>query len=60
MPRPSRWTAEKRYAIVLEMLRGEESIAQIARTHKVSDALLHRWRERFFEGVKAALWHSRT
>ena len=55
MPKPSRWTAEKRYQIVLEVLRGKESIAQIARRHKVSDALLHRWRERFFEGGKAAL-----
>lgn len=55
MPKPSRWTAEKRFAIVQEMLRGKESIAQIARTHRVSDTLLHRWRERFFEGGKAAL-----
>ena len=28
MPKPSRWTAEKRYEIVLEMLQGEESINQ--------------------------------
>lgn len=55
MPRPSRWTAEKRYEIVMEMLRGQEPIAKIARKHQVSDALLHRWRERFFEGGKAAL-----
>ena len=55
LPKPSRWTAEKRYEIVLEMLRGKESIAQIARNHMVSDAVLHRWRERFFEGGKAAL-----
>jgi transposase len=55
MPKASRWTGEKRYEIVLEMLRGKEPIAQIARKHKVSDTLLHRWRERFFEGGKAAL-----
>jgi transposase len=55
MPKPSRWTAEKRYEIVLEMLRGKEPIAQIARKHKVSDTLLHRWRERFFEGGQTAL-----
>ena len=55
VPKPSRWTAEKRYEIVLEMLRGKESIAQIARNHMVSDAVLRRWRGRFFEGGKAAL-----
>ena len=37
------------------MLRGKESIAQIARNHMVSDAVLHRSRGRFFEGGKAAL-----
>ena len=36
-------------------MRGKEPIAQIARKYQVSDALLHRWRERFFEGGKAAL-----
>ena len=55
MPKPSRWTGEKRYEIVMEMMRGKEPIAQIARKYKVSDALLHRWRERFFAGGKAAL-----
>lgn len=55
MPRPSRWTAEKRYEIVMAVLRQKETIAQIARRHQVSDTLIHRWRERFFEGGKAAL-----
>ena len=55
MPKPSRWTAEKRYEIVMEMLKGKEAIAQLARKHQVSDALLHKWRERFFEGGKAAM-----
>ena len=41
MPKPNRWSAEKRYEIVLEMLRGKESIAQIARSHKVSTAALN-------------------
>jgi transposase-like protein len=47
MPKPSRWTAEKRYEIVVEILKGKEPITQIARKHQVSDALIHRWRERF-------------
>jgi len=55
MPKPSRWTQEKRYEIVMETVRGKESISAIARKHQVSDALIHRWRERFFEGGRAAL-----
>jgi len=55
MPKPSRWTAEKRYAIVMEAIKGKEPIAQIARKHQVSDAIIHKWRERFYEGNKSAL-----
>jgi len=39
----------------MEILKGKEPITQIARKHQVSDALMHRWRERFGEGGKAAL-----
>jgi transposase-like protein len=55
MSKPSRWTAEKRYEVVMEVLRHEEPIAQIARKYQISDAVIHQWRERFFEGGKAAL-----
>jgi transposase-like protein len=30
-------------------------MAQIARRHQVSEALIYRWREKFYEGGKAAL-----
>ena len=55
MPKPSRWTVEKRYEIVLEVIKGKEPIAQIARQHQVSDAVIHKWRERFYEGGRAGL-----
>ena len=55
MPKPSRWTAEKRYEIIREVLRHEESISQTARKYQVSDTVIHRWRERFYEGGRAAL-----
>jgi len=55
MPKRSRWTVEKRYEIVMEVIKGKEPIAQIARKHQVSDAIIHKWRERFYEGGKTAL-----
>ena len=55
MPKPSRWTVEKRYEIVMEVIKGKEPIPQIARKHQASDAIIHKWRERFYEGGKAAL-----
>ena len=55
MAKPSRWNAEKRYQIVKEALSQKEPMGQIARRHQVSEALIYRWREKFFEGGKAAL-----
>jgi len=47
MPKPSRWNVEKRYEIVMEVIKGKEPIAAIARKYQVSDAVIHKWRERF-------------
>ena len=55
MAKPSRWTAEKRYEIVKEALSQKEPVGQIARRHQVSEGLIYRWRDKFFEGGKAAL-----
>lgn len=55
MPKPSRWSVEKRYEIVMEAIKGKEPIAAIARKYQVSDAIIHKWRERFYEGGKEAL-----
>ena len=55
MAKPSRWTAEKRYQIVKEALSQKEPMGQIARRHQVSEGMIYRWRDKFFEGGKAAL-----
>lgn len=55
MAKPSRWTAEKRYQIVKEALSQKEPVGQVARRHQVSEGLIYRWRDKFFEGGKAAL-----
>ena len=55
MAKPSRWAAEKRYQIVKEALSQKEPLVQVARRHQVSEALIYRWRDKFYEGGKAAL-----
>ncbi len=55
MAKPSRWNAEKRYQIVKEALSQKEPMGQIGRRHQVSEGLIYRWRDKFFEGGKAAL-----
>ena len=55
MPRRNRWTAEKRGEFVMELLKGKAPTTQIARKHQVSDALMDRWRQRFYEAGMAAL-----
>jgi transposase-like protein len=55
MAKPSRWNGEKRYQIVKEALSQKEPVGQIARRHQVSEGLIYRWRDKFFEGGKAAL-----
>ena len=55
MAKPSRWNAEKRYQIVKEALSQKEPVGQIARRHQVSEGLIYRWRDKFFEGGKATL-----
>ena len=55
MAKPSRWNAEKRYQIVKEALSQKEPVGQITRRHQVSEGLIYRWRDKFFEGGKAAL-----
>ena len=52
MAEPSRRNAETRYQIVKEALSQKEPMGQIARRHHVSEGLMYRWRDKFFEGAK--------
>ena len=40
---------EFKFEAVLEMVRGEKSIAQICRERDISESLLYKWRDAFFE-----------
>jgi transposase-like protein len=52
---PQRWTATRRVALVVSILKGETSIAAAARKHGLTVAELEEWRERFLLGAENAL-----
>ncbi len=50
-----RWTAKRRVALIVEILRGDTSVAEAARKHGLTVAELEEWRERFLSGAENAL-----
>jgi transposase-like protein len=52
---PQRWTAKRRAALVLSLLRGETSAAEAARKHGLTVAQVEEWRELFLLGAENAL-----
>lgn len=50
-----RWTAKRRSALVLEILRGDTSVAEAARKHALTVAEIEEWRDRFLSGAENAL-----
>ncbi|MFO7774090.1 MAG: helix-turn-helix domain-containing protein [Dehalococcoidia bacterium] len=49
------WSTEEKTAIVLEMIKGGESMAAVCTRHGVSVAQACRWQEQFLAGGRAAL-----
>ena len=52
---PQRWTAKRRAALVVSLLRGETSAAEAARKHGLTLAQVEEWRELFLAGAENAL-----
>src|SRR5262249_2324977 len=50
-----RWTAKRRVALVLSILRGETSVAEAARKHGLTVAEVEEWQERFLAAAENAL-----
>jgi transposase len=50
-----KWSNEEKVAIVLEMVRGEDSVAAICARHGVNATQAYRWQEEFLAGGRAAL-----
>ena len=49
-----RWTAKRRSALVLSILKGETSAVEAARTHGLTVAQVEEWRELFLAGAENA------
>ncbi len=54
-----KWSNGEKVTIVLEMVRGEESVASICARHGVSATQAYRWQEQFLAGGRAALGDKR-
>lgn len=49
------WSPEIKEQIVLTVLRGEQTVAELARHHGVAESLIHKWRSQFLEAGRARL-----
>ena len=54
------WSNEEKVAIVLEILRGNESAAAVFTRYGVSATQAYRWLDRFLQGGRSALVDKRT
>jgi transposase-like protein len=52
---PRRWTAKRRAALVLSIVRGDTSVAEAARQHGLTAAEVEEWRERFLASAENGL-----
>ena len=50
-----KWSAEQKFAIVLQGVKGSVSIAQLCRDHSISQVQYYQWRDQFFTGAKERL-----
>lgn len=50
-----RWTAKRRAALVIDILRGSTTVVEAARTHGLTVAEIEQWKERFLTGAENAL-----
>jgi transposase-like protein len=50
-----RWTAKRRVALIMSILKGETSVAEAARKHVLTVAEIEEWRDRFLAGAENAL-----
>jgi transposase len=55
MGRPPSKSPDEKLRIVLSVVRGEASVAEVARRSRVSETSVAKWRDAFLDGGRAAL-----
>ena len=50
-----RWTAKRRAALVLQIIKGETSVQEAARKHALKVSEVEEWKEKFLEAAENAL-----
>jgi transposase len=55
MSRPPQFPVEEKIRIVLSVLAGEVTVAEVARRHKTSQTSVAKWKAQFLESGKAGL-----
>ena len=60
MGRNRKFAPETKVRIVLEILRGDKSLAQASREYQIKDSLLYRWRAQFLEGAKQSFAYGQS
>ncbi|MDP9300456.1 MAG: transposase [Actinomycetota bacterium] len=54
------FTPEQKAEIVIAGIRADRSVRDVCREHEISEALYYDWRDRMFEGGRAALANPRS
>ena len=54
------WTVEEKLSIVLEMVKGQESVTSLCHRHGVAMSQAYRWRDAFLERGKVGLRDQRN
>jgi transposase-like protein len=49
--KPRRFSPEFKASVMLEIVSGRKSLAQVSREHQIKDTVLHRWKTQFLEGL---------
>lgn len=50
-----RWTAKRRVALIVSIIKGETSVAEAARKHGLTVSEIEDWKERFFLAAENGL-----
>lgn len=51
MGKPRKFRADFKARVMLEIVTGKKSVAEVSREHQIKDTVLQRWKTQFLEGL---------